>query len=102
MIFFFHHYELPLILQQARIQQIIIETRQNANMERGNEENRNNDDATTNATANAATSTDSAEQANTTEQHSQPSAQSTTNDNNDINDHPVPAEQSMSNTDDIT
>ena len=28
MIYFFHHYELPIILQQARIQQIIIETQQ--------------------------------------------------------------------------
>ena len=26
MIYFFHHYELPAILQQARIQQIIIES----------------------------------------------------------------------------
>jgi hypothetical protein len=31
MIYFFHHYELPVIMQQARIQQIIIETRSNAN-----------------------------------------------------------------------
>jgi hypothetical protein len=31
MIYFFHHYELPVIMQQARIQQIIIETRTNAN-----------------------------------------------------------------------
>lgn len=29
MIYFFHHYELPAILQQARIQQIIIENQQN-------------------------------------------------------------------------
>ena len=28
MIYFFHHYELPVILQQARIQQIIIENQQ--------------------------------------------------------------------------
>ena len=31
MLYFFHHFELPVIMQQARIQQIIIETRSNAN-----------------------------------------------------------------------
>ena len=35
MVFFFHHYELPAILQQARIQQIIIESQ----AQQGNENN---------------------------------------------------------------
>jgi len=35
-VFFFHHYELPAILQQARIQQIILETQS----QQGNENNR--------------------------------------------------------------
>lgn len=35
MVFFFHHYELPAILQQARIQQIIIESQ----TQQGNENN---------------------------------------------------------------
>ena len=41
MVFFFHHYELPAILQQARIQQIIIETQ----AQQGNE-NANGSDGT--------------------------------------------------------
>ena len=45
MIYFFHHYELPAILQQARIQQIIIETQQNSTTaETGNNSTNNNSD----------------------------------------------------------
>lgn len=54
MIFFFHHYELPTILQQARIQQIIIENQQQptegtdgsggADSNANNENNDNDDD----------------------------------------------------------
>lgn len=48
MIYFFHHYELPVIMQQARIQQIIIETRQNANRDNNNDLNTNNTASPTN------------------------------------------------------
>jgi len=45
MIYFFHHYELPAILQQARIQQIILDVRQNRrNEENDASNNRNNRD----------------------------------------------------------
>jgi hypothetical protein len=44
MIYFFHHYELPLILQQARIQQILIETRQNRDANNRSNNDRNNHD----------------------------------------------------------
>ena len=42
MIYFFHHYELPAILQQARIQQIIIETQQNSTAAETGDNNANN------------------------------------------------------------
>jgi hypothetical protein len=44
MIYFFHHYELPVILQQARIQQIIIDTQQQSPDTHG--ANNNGDDST--------------------------------------------------------
>lgn len=43
MIYFFHHYELPAILQQARIQQIIIETQHSNSNNNNNNNNDNND-----------------------------------------------------------
>lgn len=43
MIYFFHHYELPAILQQAQIQQIIIETQQPTVNTEHNTSDRNND-----------------------------------------------------------
>ena len=49
MIYFFHHYELPAILQQARIQQIIIETHQQSTDSNGN----NNHDDTTDGSGGA-------------------------------------------------
>lgn len=44
MIYFFHHYELPAIMQQARIQQIIIETQHHPNNDNHNNDNNNHPD----------------------------------------------------------
>lgn len=46
MVYFFHHYELPAILQQARIQQIIIETQQQNAGNNGNNTGNNGSDHT--------------------------------------------------------
>lgn len=59
MIYFFHHYELPAILQQARIQQFIIETQQQAQHTNQNtaQQQPEAEETTTTATTNTDTDT---------------------------------------------
>ena len=77
MIYFFHHYELPAILQQARIQKIIIETQQQSADSNGNSNGNNNDDATDGSGGSAAGDNN----------HSQNSNSSNNNSNNNNNNN---------------
>ncbi len=51
MIYFFHHYELPAILQQARIQQILVQSHQQQQQQQPNGEQQPTGDAAENTTA---------------------------------------------------
>ena len=98
MIYFFHHYELPAILQQARIQQIIIETQQQSNESSGNTNN-NTDDTTdgsggsgngSGSSSGTSNSTGDANNNNTVSETNPPSNSS--NDIQDIQERPTNSE----------
>lgn len=76
MVFFFHHYELPVIMQQAQLQQLLIRSRQSA------QQQRQRPAANVSPTTNTQTQTDQQATANAGPPPSSASAAMPNNDNN--------------------
>jgi hypothetical protein len=101
MIYFFHHYELPAILQQARIQQILIESQTNNNNNGGgsssnsDEQHHNNNGDDDNSNSNNNNNNNSGENSNqmTNEDQSQ---NGNVNNNEESQPQPSPQPQSQS------
>lgn len=86
MIYFFHHYELPVIIQQARVQQmVILRTRQRHNQQAGNGANNQQNQRPNDVQQNAASNNNNNNNINLNNNNNNANNNNNNDNNNNIN-----------------